>query len=65
MPYASIHVHVYIHVLYMYIFLPVSVYEGAVEVSDDSQKSAILCACAMTAYAQGDTNKTKTFLFKA
>lgn len=40
-------------------------YEGAVEVSDDKQKSAILCACAMVAYAQGDINRSKTFLFKA
>ena len=53
-----------IYSIYMYMFMTV-VYEGAVDMSDEKQKSAVLCACAMVTYAQGDTNKCKTFLFKA
>ena len=48
----------------LYVYMTV-VYEGAVDMSDEKLKSAILCACAMVTYAQGDTNKCKTFLFKA
>jgi superkiller protein 3 len=43
----------------------IQVYEGGVEISDEKQKSAILCACAMVTFAQGDIDKCKTFLFKA
>ena len=50
--------------LHIRIYMAV-VYEGAVAVSGEKQKSAILCACAMVTYAQGDINKCKTFLFKA
>ena len=62
--------YMYVHIvctyimLYMYMYMTV-VYEGGVEISDEKQKSAILCACAMVTFAQGDIDKCKTFLFKA
>ena len=49
----------------LYIIYMAVVYEGGVEMSDEKQKSAILCACAMVTFAQGDIDKCKTFLFKA
>jgi superkiller protein 3 len=41
------------------------VYEAGVEEADENRKSAVLGACAMVAYALGDTHNCKTYLFKA
>ena len=70
----NIHWKVYIHVVVRSIWalltavsccMLCTVYECAVEVAEEGRRSAVLCACAMVAYAQRDIHKCKTFLFKA
>ena len=51
--------------MYRCTYLSYSAYDSVLSSSGDKHKSAILSTCAMVAYAQGDINKSKTFLFEA
>ena len=54
----------YVHILPSPYVIHV-VYERAVGVADECHKSAVLCVCAMVAYAKSDIDMCKTFLFRA